>query len=57
MKRFRIGAVLTVMLLLLTGCGVQTMSEPDEDKLKIVCTIFPQYDWTKEILGELADDV
>lgn len=28
-----------------------------EKKLSIVTTIFPEYDWTKEILGERADDV
>ena len=27
-----------------------------ENRLKIVCTIFPQYDWTKQILGDLADE-
>ncbi|MGN0613274.1 MAG: metal ABC transporter substrate-binding protein [Porcipelethomonas sp.] len=38
----------------LTGCGGQTGSS--SDKLSIVCTIFPQYDWTKQILGSHADD-
>lgn len=27
-------------------------SESDSAKLNIVCTIFPQYDWVREILGE-----
>lgn len=28
-----------------------------EEPLRIVCTTFPQYDWTRCILGERADDV
>ena len=55
--------------LLLTGCSaaggggtedssstVQTAAEGNDDKLKIVTTIFPEYDWVKNILGEKADD-
>lgn len=52
--------ILAVCLLIsgLTGCGrtgagTDQAAESD-DKLKIVCTIFPQYDWAKEILGERA---
>ena len=29
----------------------------DENKVKVVTTIFPEYDWVKEIVGEKADDV
>ena len=32
----------------LSGCGNQTKS----DKIEIVTTIFPEYDWVKEIVGE-----
>lgn len=28
-----------------------------EKKLGIVCTTFPQYDWTRQLLGDRADDV
>lgn len=31
--------------------------ETSDDRLKVVCTIFPEYDWTREILGELAENV
>lgn len=32
-----------------------TKTEETNDKLQIVCTIFPLYDWTKEIVGDAAD--
>ena len=53
MKRM-IALVLSLLLLiiLLPGCGHST--QPD-GKLSIVCTIFPQYDWVREILGDKAD--
>ena len=32
--------------------------ENNEDKpLKVVCTIFPEYDWTKNIIGDASDQV
>jgi len=52
MKRYTI--ILVTILLILTvtaGCKAQTKS----GKTSIVCTIFPQYDWVKQILGEYAD--
>ncbi len=40
------------------GCARQRTVESDESqKLQIVCTIFPEYDWVKEILGERAGEV
>lgn len=42
-------------ILLLTGCASAPASSNASDKLQIVCTIFPLYDWTKNILGEQAD--
>ena len=42
-----------------TGCGNQNGSESKEaapKKLNIVTTIFPEYDWVKEILGEKAEN-
>lgn len=40
----------------LTACSNSnqqtTTQTSDEDKLNIICTIFPEYDWVKEILGE-----
>ena len=42
---------------LLAGCGKQ--NEPaasDKTRLRVVTTIFPEYDWVREILGDKADN-
>lgn len=42
---------------LMTGCGTGT--EPalkDDDRIKIVTTVFPEYDWVRAILGEFAEN-
>lgn len=38
----------------LTGCESNTANS--SDKLSIVCTVFPEYDWTKQVLGSHLDD-
>ena len=42
---------------MLAGCAKQNDDDADDttDKLRIVTTIFPAYDWVKEILGDKAD--
>ena len=35
----------------------QENASSDSQKLQIVATIFPEYDWVKEILGDQADNV
>lgn len=45
-------------LLLALGMGSAFAKKAsDENKVKVVTTIFPEYDWVKEIVGEKADDV
>lgn len=39
--------------ILLCGCG--NMSQKN-DKINIVCTVFPEYDWVREILGSHQND-
>lgn len=39
-----------------TGCGNEYKKNQESDKLKIVTTIFPEYDWVKQIMGEKADE-
>ncbi len=47
--------ILAVLLLTLTACG---QSDPaQDDKLHIVTTIFPEYDWVLNILGDQSEDV
>ena len=67
MKRLkRIFAVFFCLLLasgILGGCGkaasssapALSASQSDSKPLKIVTTIFPEYDWVREILGDKAD--
>lgn len=55
----RIAAVLCALILcmsMLSGCGDLSESFVNSDKIKVVCTIFPQYDWIKQIIGEEADN-
>ena len=58
----RIISIILVFLLLatvVTGC-TQTANQDNasaEKKLSVVCTIFPQYDWAREILGSKADNI
>ena len=46
--------VLAMTVGLLAGCGQQNDTNK-ADKLSIVTTIFPEYDWVKEILGDKAE--
>ena len=58
MKRiFPLFLALTVAVSLLAGCGKKNAVESGEsesDKLRIVATIFPGYDWVYQIMGDRA---
>ena len=68
MKKFkRIFAVFFCLLLasgILGGCGkagsssisAPSASQSGSKPLKIVTTIFPEYDWVRELLGDKADN-
>ena len=54
-------ALLLALLMLvgfLAGCGKQKDDDTTDttDKLSIVTTIFPEYDWVRQILGDKADN-
>ena len=56
----KIIALLLVLLMtagMLAGCGKQKDDDTTDttDKLSIVTTIFPEYDWVKAVLGDQAD--
>jgi len=61
----RTAAILLALLLLaaaLPGCAARLSAtgrtnQPKNDKISVVCTIFPQYDWVRQILGDRAGDV
>lgn len=59
MKKNRILSItfaLTLCISLLVGCGAASSNTGgDHGKLRIVCTTFPQYDWVRELLGEVQD--
>lgn len=71
MNRKRILALVTLVALLLTVCGCGTREQGDrqddkdqavaaqdqiyEDKLQVVATLFPQYDFARTIAGDRAD--
>ena len=44
------------VFLLLAGCSRSAETSTASGKLKIVATIFPEYDWTREILGNHVDE-
>ena len=49
---------LAMAVSLFTGCGKKNNAETgesDPNKLSVVTTIFPEYDWVKEILGGKAE--
>lgn len=49
--------VLMLCMGLISGCGKKenSASKAGEGKIRVVCTTFPQYDWTKALIGEEAD--
>lgn len=61
----KITSILIAMILMFTGVGVwsttvvraESSHSGSDNKLKIVATIFPEYDWTREILGDRLKDV
>lgn len=59
-KKYMRSAILFICIVLIvalaSGCGSKESSESD-NKIKIVTTIFPEYDWVKNILGSQTDNV
>ena len=57
-KIIAIFLALTMAVGLLAGCGKKNNAETgesDSNKLSVVTTIFPEYDWVREILGDKAE--
>lgn len=42
-----------LILLCFSACG--DVKTAESDKIKVVCTVFPIYDWTREIVGDKAE--
>lgn len=48
-------ALCVILALVMVLCLCSCAAAGDEDEISIVCTIFPQYDFTRELLGDSAD--
>ena len=48
---------MTILLTFACGSVFAKKAKTDENKIKVVTTIFPEYDWAREVFGEKADDV
>ena len=44
-----------LILILLTGCGAPAAREEESGRLQVITTIFPQYDFVRQIAGGQAD--
>ncbi len=52
MRRRMICLLLAALLMLSVGCGVRPESPKEDGRLKVVCTLFPYYDFVRAIGGE-----
>lgn len=55
-------ASITVSSLVFSGCSTTSSpntqaNEKETDKIQIVCTTYPQYDWTKQLIGEENENI
>ena len=55
MKKIFSLIITTIILFAFTACSNNAVSE--SDKIDIVCTIFPEYDWVREIIGKDNEDI
>ena len=56
MRRFSAAVLAAVLLLTAAGCGRQT-DTADDGRLQVVCTLFPYYDFVRQIGGDAVDAV
>ena len=56
MRRFSAALLAAVLLLTAAGCGRQT-DTADDGRLQVVCTLFPYYDFVRQIGGDAVNAV
>ncbi len=56
LKKTFLGLII-LTLLTTTVCAKAKKNDKNSNKLKVVTTIFPEYDWTREILGDNTKNV
>ena len=50
-------AAVSMVIAGISGCGQSAAAESAQNrKISIVCSIFPEYDWVKQIMGDKADN-
>ena len=49
--------ILSAQAFSLSGCAKNAEKIQTENKFSIVCTIFPLYDWTRQIIGDNAENM
>ena len=54
-KRTGLALLFSILLILVVGCGSQEDAQPKSDKLTVVTTFYPMYDFTKNVAGDNAD--
>ena len=55
MRKFNIVLVLMLTVCMLFGCGTAMPMSKNSKKMNVVATIFPAYDWAKNVAGDNAD--
>lgn len=56
-KKIVSSVIVSLIAVCAVGCGNNVTTENKNDKINVICTIFPEYDWTREIAGADNDDV
>ena len=52
------GIALLAILIIITAAGCAKAQSPlGHGKISVVCTVFPQYDWARQIIGGEADNI
>lgn len=54
-KRIGLVSLLSILLIVAVGCGNEEESQQKIDKLNIVTTFYPMYDFTKNVAGDNAE--
>ena len=54
-KRLSLVSLLSILVVITIGCSDQKSSQSDSDKLQVVTTFYPMYDFTKNVAKDKAD--
>lgn len=55
MLKRTLSLMLASLLVLCCFAGCSGQQTEDDGKLNVVCTVFPQYDWVRNIVGDMTD--